>query len=331
MWCSSRPPSTQRPSLSGPRLDRGRSRQRLAYRGEARLAWCTPCGPRRGPRTPSPGAAPPTPRGPPTGRPPRPHHMRRTSLSAPSAPARSSRPGRRLRAPARCRTCASAGELRGEQVLRPARRARSARCWRGSTPLREAGDPGQEPRRHAPARSCRRFGRPRTARSTASRATSIGERIRLRDRRCRPGARTSSPSASMRRESRRRRRDVRDGERRPDPERRRRTRATRRCPTATTGTPRVSRYSSVSGTSRIAFGPAHTTATGVRASSSRSEEMSRDGRWPIDRAAMARRRCHRSRTPAIPAACAAIIVAATVVAAQPPLRQRRSPGSDAPP
>ena len=49
------------------------------------------------------------------------------------------------------------------------------------------------------------------------------------------------------------------------------------CPTATTGTPRVSRYSSVAGTSRIAFGPAHTTAIAVRPSSSRSDEMSKVG------------------------------------------------------
>ena len=43
----------------------------------------------------------------------------------------------------------------------------------------------------------------------------------------------------------------------------------------TTGTPRVSRTSSVRGTSRIDFGPAQTTSTGVRASSSRSAETSR--------------------------------------------------------
>src|SRR5450759_597279 len=48
-------------------------------------------------------------------------------------------------------------------------------------------------------------------------------------------------------------------------------------PTATTGTPRDSRTSSVPATSRIAFGPAHTTTTGVRASSSRSTETSRLG------------------------------------------------------
>ena len=94
-------------------------------------------------------------------------------------------------------------------------------------------------------------------------------------------------------------------------------------PTATTGTPRVSRYSSVAGTSRIALGPAHTTAIGVRPSSSRSDEMSKVGRprrrraGHAERAAMdaadAARREHR-----IPAACAAIIVADTVVAAQPP-------------
>ena len=47
-----------------------------------------------------------------------------------------------------------------------------------------------------------------------------------------------------------------------------------------TGTPRVSRYSIVAATSRIAFGPAQTTATGVRASSSRSAEISSVGDPP---------------------------------------------------
>ena len=92
-------------------------------------------------------------------------------------------------------------------------------------------------------------------------------------------------------------------------------------PTAMTGTPRVSRYSRVAGTSRIAFGPAQTTATGVRPSSSRSDEMSNVGA-AATRARRARRggrrRCRRSRRPRMPAACAAIIVAETVVAAQPP-------------
>ena len=91
-------------------------------------------------------------------------------------------------------------------------------------------------------------------------------------------------------------------------------------PTATTGTPRVSRYSSVSGTSRIAFGPAHTTATGVRASSSRSAEMSNDaGAPPPDPSAP---RWTPPMPPVentrMPADSAAIIVAATVVAPQPP-------------
>ncbi len=67
----------------------------------------------------------------------------------------------------------------------------------------------------------------------------------------------------------------------------------------------------------MAFGPAHTTAIGVRPSSSRSDEMSKVGfgppsapRWtpPIPPVAKT----------AIPAAWAAIIVADTVVAAQPP-------------
>ena len=77
----------------------------------------------------------------------------------------------------------------------------------------------------------------------------------------------------------------------------------------------------MAGTSRIAFGPAHTTAIGVRPSSSRSDEMSSVGGAPGASPARAPR-----WTPpippvaktAIPAACAAIIVAETVVAAQPP-------------
>jgi hypothetical protein len=46
-------------------------------------------------------------------------------------------------------------------------------------------------------------------------------------------------------------------------------------PKATTGTPRVSSASSVLGMSRMALAPAQTTMTGVRASSSRSAEMSK--------------------------------------------------------
>ena len=95
----------------------------------------------------------------------------------------------------------------------------------------------------------------------------------------------------------------------------RRTRVARSWPIVTTATPRVSRYSSVAGTSRIDFGPAHTTATAVRASSSRSDEMSRVV------ARRSRRDGHpfpRCANTAIPAECAAIIVAETVVAAQPP-------------
>ena len=78
----------------------------------------------------------------------------------------------------------------------------------------------------------------------------------------------------------------------------------------------------------MAFGPAQTTATGVRPSSSRSDEMSKVGaavepgtpsapRWTPPMPPVAKTR--------MPAACAAIIVAETVVAAQPP-RPGRSPG-----
>ena len=82
----------------------------------------------------------------------------------------------------------------------------------------------------------------------------------------------------------------------------------------TTGTPRVSRYSMVRGRSRIDFAPAQTTATGVRPSSSRSAEMSSVSstpRWtpPIPPVAKT----------AMPARCAAIIVAATVVAPSRPV------------
>ena len=55
------------------------------------------------------------------------------------------------------------------------------------------------------------------------------------------------------------------------------------CSQASTGTPCVSRYSSVSPTSRIDFAPAHTTATEVLASSCRSAEMSKDSRAMAER------------------------------------------------
>ncbi len=96
-------------------------------------------------------------------------------------------------------------------------------------------------------------------------------------------------------------------------------------PTATTGTPRVSSTSSVAGTSRIALGPAQTTTSGVRASSSRSTDTSRlGGRTRLSGPA------EGSKAPAwtppippvaktrMPAAWAASIVADTVVAPQPP-------------
>src|SRR3954447_4496096 len=86
---------------------------------------------------------------------------------------------------------------------------------------------------------------------------------------------------------------------------------------ATTGTPLVSRYSSVAGTSRMAFGPAHTTAVGVRPSSSRSEEMSKVAEGPPSAPRWTPPIPPVAKTE-IPAPCAAIIVAETVVAAQPP-------------
>lgn len=46
------------------------------------------------------------------------------------------------------------------------------------------------------------------------------------------------------------------------------------------GTPFVSRYSRVSGMSRMALGPAQTVSTGVRAISSRSAEISKDSGAP---------------------------------------------------
>ena len=79
----------------------------------------------------------------------------------------------------------------------------------------------------------------------------------------------------------------------------------------------------MAGTSRIAFGPAHTTAIGVRAEllEVRRDVEASGGRAPTPGPPSAPR-----WTPpippvaktAIPAACAAIIVAETVVAAQPP-------------
>ena len=70
----------------------------------------------------------------------------------------------------------------------------------------------------------------------------------------------------------------------------------------------------------MAFGPAQTTAIGVRPSSSRSDEMSSDAGTPPRPPSAPR--CTPPIPPVantrIPAACAAIIVAETVVAAQPP-------------
>src|SRR5579883_941471 len=75
-----------------------------------------------------------------------------------------------------------------------------------------------------------------------------------------------------------------------------------------TGTPRVSRYSRVLGRSSRALAPAQTTATGVRASSSRSAEISKDSEAP---------RCTPPMPPVaktpIPLRWAQIMVAATVV------------------
>ena len=105
------------------------------------------------------------------------------------------------------------------------------------------------------------------------------------------------------------------------PDERAKNPGTSSCPIAMTGTPRVSRYSSVAGTSRIAFGPAQTTAIAVRPSSSRSDEMSSDAGAPVADASSAPRWTPPMPPVAntrIPAAAAAIIVADTVVAAQPP-------------
>src|SRR4051794_29206907 len=81
-------------------------------------------------------------------------------------------------------------------------------------------------------------------------------------------------------------------------------------PTPITGTPRVSSTSRVRGRSRIDFAPAETTVTGVRASSSRSAEMSNvvsAPRWTPPMPPVAKIR--------MPARCARNIVAATVVPA----------------
>ena len=76
-----------------------------------------------------------------------------------------------------------------------------------------------------------------------------------------------------------------------------------------TGTPWVSRYSSVRPRSRIDLAPAHTTATGVRASSCKSADTSNVRSAP---------RCTPPMPPvaktAMPAMAASIMVAATVVA-----------------
>ena len=92
------------------------------------------------------------------------------------------------------------------------------------------------------------------------------------------------------------------------PERRDQKAGSSSVPWAITGTPRVSSASNVSGRSRIALAPAHTTITGVCASSSRSADMSKLRAAP---------RCTPPMPPvanaAMPAARAAIMVAATVV------------------
>ena len=84
-----------------------------------------------------------------------------------------------------------------------------------------------------------------------------------------------------------------------------------------TGTPRVSRYSSVRPRSRIAFAPAQTTMTGVWASSSRSAEISIVVSAPL---------CTPPIPPVakilMPAICAIIIVVVTVVAPSAPLQIR---------
>ena len=105
---------------------------------------------------------------------------------------------------------------------------------------------------------------------------------------------------------------MRRGEGRPEP--RDQKAGNSSCPTVMTGTPSVSRISSVFGRSRIALAPAATTVTGVSDSSRRSAEMSKLVSAP---------RCAPPMPPvaktSIPARCAPIIVAATVVAPVPPV------------
>ena len=77
----------------------------------------------------------------------------------------------------------------------------------------------------------------------------------------------------------------------------------------TTGTPMVSRYSRVAGTSRMDLTPEQTTATGVLARAARSPETSQLSRASLctpPRPPVAKRR--------IPASAARCAVAATVVA-----------------
>jgi len=79
-----------------------------------------------------------------------------------------------------------------------------------------------------------------------------------------------------------------------------------------TGTPAVSRYSNVASISKIAFGPAHTTNTGVLDSSGKSAEISNGASLctpPIPPVA----------NTLIPDKCAAIIDPATVVPPLPPV------------
>ncbi|OPZ36275.1 MAG: hypothetical protein BWY99_02056 [Synergistetes bacterium ADurb.BinA166] len=85
-------------------------------------------------------------------------------------------------------------------------------------------------------------------------------------------------------------------------------------PKPITGTPWVSSTSSVRPMSRMDFAPAQTTATGVRASSIRSAEMSKVCCAPLCTPPMPP--VANTRTPA---SDAPIIVLATVVAPSPPL------------
>ena len=236
-------------------------------------------------------------------------------------------PGRRLRASAGSASASARGRRRGVAEERRGELAGDPRVVHDQRdvrpdrrPVRDRCDAGEEPRRHGGAahagvlRLAERL-LDRLARDRLVERVGLGHRVADDE----PGLEAhrlvgaDRPPPRHPRPARRSGPGSRSGASRSP--------GSRRCPTATTGTPRVSRYSSVSGTSRIAFGPgAHDRDRGpgelvevrgdVEASQGRRCRRPSAPRWTPPMPPVANTR--------MPAAWAAIIVAATVVAPQPP-------------